>query len=142
MATVTNNLAELEKYLKDHQIKASFHRIKILEYLWEKNKHVNAETVYQAILPSIPTLSRTTVYNTLNLFAQKGIVKPLTIQENQVIYDPLLNTHAHFQCKSCGKVYDIEVPTSFQDFTRTEEGHRIEERHLYFKGICKPCQEQ
>ncbi len=131
-------LEELKGMLIEKGIQPSFHRLKILEYLIGHRTHPTAEEVYQALSSEIPTLSRTTVYNTLKLFYQKGLVLALTIEDLEIRYDIDVSPHGHFKCLECGKVYDLPFPLS--PAQRSElEGHQILEYHIYFRGICREC---
>lgn len=71
--------------------------------------HPTAEEVYLNLSKEIPTLSKTSVYNTLSLFVEKGLVQMLTIEENIARFDADTSVHGHFQCKVCGKIYDFLV---------------------------------
>ncbi|MGL5577881.1 MAG: Fur family transcriptional regulator, partial [Fusobacteriaceae bacterium] len=93
----------------------------------------------KALCPEIPTLSKTTVYNTLNLFIEKGITKVITIEENETRYDVDVHVHGHFKCVECKKVYDIPVALD-QLVVDGMNGFKVDEYHVYFKGICPHCQ--
>lgn len=93
--------------LVEHGIKPSVQRIEIMHYLMTHFTHPTVEEVYKALLPKIPTLSRTTVYNTLRMFSEHNAAKMITINEHRVCYDGDVSLHAHFICKCCRKVYDI-----------------------------------
>ena len=58
----------IEKYLRDHGISPSYQRKRIFEYLYNSKDHPRVNDIYYALIDEIPTLSKTTVYNTLNLF--------------------------------------------------------------------------
>ena len=129
------------EYLKDHGIKPSYQRIRIFQYLLDSHNHPTVDTIYKALCPEIPTLSKTTVYNTLNLFVEKGIVSVVIIEENETRYDLVSDTHGHFKCQECGTVYDVECQEA--NFHQEFLGNcKIEEKHFYFKGICKNCMEK
>ena len=64
---------DIGNYLKDHDIKPSYQRMKIFQYLLDNHVHPTVDTIYKALCPEIPTLSKTTVYNTLNLFVEKKV---------------------------------------------------------------------
>ena len=100
--------------------------------------HPSVEKIYNDISSEIPTLSKTTVYNTLNLFFQKHIVSVLTIDENESRYDYNLKNHVHFKCSKCGSIEDlfIENPLFKNNMI---EGNKIDECHIYLKGTCKNC---
>ncbi|MEG6614920.1 Fur family transcriptional regulator [Peptococcaceae bacterium 1198_IL3148] len=132
------NNKTIEEYLKDHGIKPSFQRIRIFDYLVKHKNHPTVDGIFKALINEIPTLSKTTVYNTLKLFLEQGIVQLLVIEENETRYDADTSTHGHFKCEQCGKVYDISVDLSDVDLTELEK-HQVNEQHIYFKGICHGC---
>lgn len=125
-------------YLKEHGIKPSYQRIRIFQYLLENRNHPTVDMIYKALCPEIPTLSKTTVYNTLNLFIEKKIVNVIVIEENETRYDSIMDVHGHFKCECCGKIFDIGIN---KDLVRDEmlKDCKINEQHYYFKGICKDC---
>lgn len=131
----------MEKYkqiLVDRGIKPTFQRIKILEYLDKNHSHPTVDMIYSALYKKVPTLSKTTVYNTLDIFREHELVDILTITESEIRYEYILHPHHHFFCKRCGKIIDLDVNCVYQD-TMCVEGHKIEAIHGYFKGICSEC---
>jgi Fe2+/Zn2+ uptake regulation proteins len=86
-------------------------------------------------------LSKTTVYNTLNLFIEKQIAVVIVIEENETRYDVDINFHGHFKCETCGCVIDVDIDPENINFESLNE-FQINEHHLYFKGICKNCLEK
>lgn len=128
------------KCLTDHGVKPSLQRIAVMEYLMEHRTHPTVEEIYQALHPQIPTLSKTTVYNTLRLLTEKGAALQLTIDDKKVCFDADTSAHAHFLCRNCGKVYDIRLhQTDLQTEAEMPEGFAVEQSDLYFHGICKCC---
>jgi len=129
---------QIKEIMKKFEIKPSFHRFKILEYLINNKTHPTADDIYTSLFKEIPTLSKTTVYNTLKHFVSKGIVSELMIEENEVRYDFEPFPHIHFKCKKCGKIYDIYKKCEILAHKKMD-GHKIEEYHMYLRGICKNC---
>jgi Fur family transcriptional regulator, peroxide stress response regulator len=129
---------KMKGFLESKQVKPSYQRLKILEYLMKNRNHPSVEIIFQALVGEIPTLSKTTVYNTLSLFSEKGIVSSLTIVNNELRYDLMIEPHAHFQCSTCGAVIDIPMENDIFLMTSVE-AHRVEEIHVTFKGVCKNC---
>lgn len=129
---------EIEILLKDHGIKPSHHRMKIYEYLVTHRNHPNVDMVYQELIREIPTLSRTTLYNTLNLFLEKGVVQLITIAENEMHYDADVSIHGHFLCKECKNIYDIWLEDNTFDLPDLED-FEVDESHIYFRGTCPAC---
>ncbi len=74
-------------YLREHDIKPSTIRIKVLEFLLNNKIHPTVDDIYKSLLEDIPTLSKTSVYNTLDLFSEKGIVNIVALYEKELRYD-------------------------------------------------------
>jgi Fe2+ or Zn2+ uptake regulation protein len=129
---------DVEQYLKVHGIKPSHHRMRVYQYLTLHRNHPNVEMIYQELVDEIPTLSRTTLYNILSLFLEKGIVQLLTITENEMRYDADTSWHGHFRCHRCGKIYDIPVRDDAIDLEALV-GFEVEESQIYFRGLCPNC---
>jgi len=131
-------IENISQHLQKNGIKPSVQRIKIFEFLKNSREHPTVEVIYSALSPEIPTLSKTTVYNTLRLFQEKGIVHIVNIEDNQTRYDWDTSFHGHFKCVVCGSVSDFRVDISMINFTELD-GYQINETHYYIKGVCKEC---
>ena len=118
--------------------KPTFQRLRILEYLQKHNNHPTVEMIYENLVQDIPTISKTTIYNTLNALVEKGIVCAITITGTGTRYDFKTFPHHHFLCRRCGKVIDVDIECPYVKKGQID-GHKIEELHGYFKGICKEC---
>lgn len=126
------------KYLKEHDIKPSTIRIKILQYLKDNKYHPTVDEIYKELIEDIPTLSKTSIYNTLELFLEKNIVNLVSIDDKESRYDIDTSAHGHFKCEICNKIYDFNINTS----NISEEdikGFIINKRKIYYEGICKDC---
>lgn len=133
-------MVDFKGLLNEHGIPPSLQRIKILEYLHNFKTHPTADMVYQALVEEMPTLSKTTVYNTLKAFTEKGILVALSLFENEVRYEYDTTPHIHFKCNKCEKIYDISQ--TYECLKNEEiEGHKVLEHHINLKGICKTCLE-
>ena len=128
--------------LSEHHIKPSVHRMAVLRYLMSHRTHPTADMIYTALQPEMPTLSKTTVYNILKLLAEKGAVQILTIDEKNVRFDGDITPHAHFQCRTCEKVYDLPAEINKTVACFHTEGLTIDEMQLYCKGYCKNCMQR
>lgn len=134
------NIKKAQTYLLDHSIRPSAQRLAIMDYLMENRIHPTVDDIFNALSPTMPTLSKTTVYNTLKLFAGHGAVFSLVIDEKNVRYDIDMSYHGHFQCMKCNAVYDIPLESAMYLTDRIGE-HRVLETHLYYKGYCKKCRQ-
>lgn len=125
-------------FLKTNGIKPSFQRIKIYEFLMDNKEHPTVETIYNALNGQIPTLSKTTVYNTLKVFIEKGIAMAITIDDNEVRFDADIGVHGHFKCEKCHKIYDFNVSLG-PGVSEELEDFEVRDQQMFFYGICKYC---
>jgi Fur family ferric uptake transcriptional regulator/Fur family peroxide stress response transcriptional regulator len=130
---------QTHRYLQQYSIKPSMQRTAVMEYLMQNKIHPTIDEIFTALSPIMPTLSKTTVYNTLDLFVEKGAVQVLTIDEKNARYDVDISKHAHFFCKSCGKVHDIFNLNS-EIFTLPNSPlFTINSVEISYSGICNTC---
>lgn len=134
------NTADAYKRLTKHGIRPSIQRLAIMDYLLTHHTHPTVDEVYKGMCGEIPTLSKTTVYNTLRLFAEHHAAQMLTIDDHRVCYDGETHPHVHFFCKKCGEVYDLPEETAPQTKQGLMiDGHEVDEMQLYYKGVCHKC---
>ena len=129
--------------LTRHNIKPSLQRLAIMEYLMSSCTHPTIDEMYTFLVRQLPTLSKTTIYNTLRTFVDNGAAQMLTINEKTTCYDADTEPHAHFICERCNKVIDLYHGT--EDIIPkcdTMHGHMIKSVQVYYKGICKDCKQQ
>ena len=126
--------------LVERGIRPSVQRLAIMDYLINHPTHPTIDDVYQSLCEDVPTLSRTTVYNTLRMFSEKHAAQMITIDDHRVCYDGNINSHVHFFCKKCGKIIDLfdeEAPVL--EGEKVINGNIVHEEQLYYKGICAEC---
>ena len=82
-------------------------RIAVVEYVLKNKSHPSADEVLSSARKKCPTVSRATVYNTLNLLVEKGLLAMQTIKEGAVVFDSNLEKHHHFIDIDTGRIYDI-----------------------------------
>lgn len=134
-----NTSQEIIQQLQESGFKPSLQRIAILEYLRSHFTHPTVDEIYEALSPSMPTLSKTTIYNTLKSFSQSGLSLSLRLDEKTIHYDGDTSPHAHFICKHCGKIID----TAFHDAALVclpdLAGAHIESVEISYYGQCEAC---
>ncbi len=129
---------EAIEILKSNKIKVTTQRVKVLEYLLEFKEHPTAEKVYSAISNKKEILSLATVYNTLTLFVEKGILKKNNGPDDKAVFDITVKDHFHFYCNNCKKVFDIS--SEFLNIGSMDlKGNKAESFHGYFIGMCNEC---
>lgn len=139
MIGITTNSSEMKETLAEKGLKPTYQRILILDYLHANvKKHLTAERIYEKLSRKAPTLSLTTVYNTLGSFLEAGLVSAITITGTEVRYELTTTPHHHLLCKQCGRIIDINIQCPNAN-RKNIQGYKIDEVHGYFKGICKSC---
>ena len=126
------------KMLKENSFKITPQRLEVMRYLDDHRTHPTADQIYLDLKKKNPSLSKTTVYKSLEIFKEHGIIQTLTISGSELRYDFKCTMHHHFLCKKCGKIIDINSYCPHIEKIR-KEGHQIDEAHGYFKGICNEC---
>lgn len=122
--------------LTQHDIRPSLTRVLIFDYLREHRTHPTVDEIYSALASRVPTLSKTTVYNTVKLLTSAGIIKMITIEEQQARFDACTDLHGHFLCSGCGKVYDFD--TNLPE-NHLPEGFSAKTTEVYCTGTCQNC---
>lgn len=128
----------LKDYLIKHEVKPSTIRINVLEYLLTNRIHPTADDIYRAVSKKIPTLSKTSIYNAIDLFVEKDIIHVIVTDSKESRYDINTCMHGHFSCKTCDRVFDFDIDSIEYNIEQLD-GFIIEEQNVLFKGICKNC---
>jgi Fur family transcriptional regulator, iron response regulator len=98
---------QIETILREKGIQPSAQRVAVASYVLHTHEHPSAELVFRRVKEHFPWISRATVYNTLNLFVEKGLLQRLTIAEDSVVFDAVTGMHHHFIDEDTGAIYDV-----------------------------------
>lgn len=93
--------------LRQCDIQPTPQRLAVVEYVLKSKTHPSADEVLSYARKKCPTISRATVYNTLNLLVKRGLLGIQTIKEGAVVFDPNLRKHHHVVDDETGDIYDI-----------------------------------
>ena len=132
---------KVKQHLEEHGVKPSIQRMAIMRYLMEHHTHPTADMIFNDLYADYPTLSKTTVYNTLKLLSEQGAARMIGIEEKNARFDGDTSPHAHFRCKCCGCIYDIPLRHDNEIFVDGIGELSIDEVHVYYKGYCKACKD-
>ncbi len=127
--------------LKKKGIAPTIQRLVVLKFLEGSITHPTVEEIYEALKGKYPTFSKATVYNTLQVLKEAGIIQELTIEKEKAHYDPRSDIHHHFFCRRCHQIYDVDIDCPVAKRGEVE-GHRIETVQAYFYGLCAECQKE
>lgn len=126
--------------LREVGLTPTIQRLAILDWVERTKKHPSADQVLVAVQKKFPTISRATVYNTLDALTKAGMILKLSVDPTVARYDADLGPHAHFRCRVCNKVYDIPVGSK-HPLGHGIDGHLVESVLTYAYGVCAPCRE-
>lgn len=101
-----DNMAEL---LRQHGINPTHQRIEIAHALFSKQEHLSADQILASVNTKHSETSKATVYNTLNLFVEKKLIREVIVDPSKVFYDPNTHEHHHFYDVVSGQLTDIDA---------------------------------
>ena len=126
------------KYRKSG-IKLTPQRLAILDYLEGNKNHPSADEIYKTVKKAFPTMSFATVYSTLEMLRQRGMLAELTIDPAKKRFDPNTERHHHLICSGCRKVVDIHGDFCLDLPAGVADGFEVTGNHIEFYGICPAC---
>lgn len=100
---------DLVELLRRHDINPTHQRIEIAYALFSRGEHLSADQVLAIVNGRHSETSKATVYNTLNLFLEKRLVREVIVDPNKVFYDPNTRLHHHFYNIDTGELTDIDA---------------------------------
>lgn len=107
--TIVSNDNEIIDLLRSHDISPTHQRVEIARVLLSRHQHLSAEQVLAKVNEAQSVVSKATVYNTLGLFARKGLIKEVIVDPTKVFYDPNTRPHHHFYNVDSGTLMDIDA---------------------------------
>ncbi|MBI5612078.1 MAG: transcriptional repressor [Gammaproteobacteria bacterium] len=118
---------ELTALLQRHGINPTAQRLEIARLLFARAEHVSAEDVFMLVNTAATPVSKATVYNTLGLFAERGLIREVIADPNKVFYDPNTAPHYHFYDVATGQLTDIDAEgVQITGLPSLPEGARME----------------
>ncbi len=141
---IEERMQHFETVCRDQGIKLTHQRIEIFREVAQTGDHPDADLVFQRVRQRIPTVSLDTVYRTLWLLNDLGLVVTLGLTRERTRFDANLESHHHFVCRQCGFTRDfysedldnIVLPDSIGSFGE------IEATHVEVRGICRECKKK
>jgi Fur family ferric uptake transcriptional regulator len=114
----------------------------LLELLRDAEGHINAKELYLRASTRDESISPATVYRTLNLFKELGLIDEMRFGNIRCYYEIKQSPeHQHLICQGCGKILEFQNP-HFQklvEAVKQEHGFRVTKAELYLEGYCPGC---
>ncbi|MFW6067025.1 MAG: Fur family transcriptional regulator [Myxococcota bacterium] len=98
---------EAAEVLRRHGVQPSAQRVAVADYVLRTDAHPSADQVFARVRTEFPMISRATVYNTLNVLVERGLLRQLVLTEGRVVFDPKTERHHHFVDEATGQIHDI-----------------------------------
>ena len=118
-------------------IQPSAHRVAVAQYVLFTDEHPSAERVWESVKARFPMISRATVYNTLNLFVEKGLLRELHLSPVAVVFDPNTDPHHHLIDEETGGIHDVPWDRVEVRDIGTIEGYEIHDYQVVMRGTRK-----
>lgn len=126
--------ASAVEVLEQLGIQPSAQRVAVADYVLATEDHPSAEQVWARVKERFPMLSRATVYNTLNLFVEKGLLRELVLAEGKVVFDPKLTPHHHFIDEETHSIVDIPWEALQVKHVEALRGFDVKEYQVVLRG--------
>ncbi|OIQ51392.1 Ferric uptake regulation protein [Pseudodesulfovibrio hydrargyri] len=134
------------EYLANENLKMTPQRRVILDTLLRKNDHLSSEELYALVKKRDASIGQATVYRTLKLLSDAGLVEPLDFADGVTRYEPCYGKdhHDHLICEQCGKNIEImdEVIERRQEQLAKEHGFTLIRHKMYLYGLCPDCRKK
>jgi len=109
MRNYCESVEDILSLLRRHGVSPTRQRVVIARALFSRAGHLSAEQVWSLVNEQRPATSKATVYNTLNLFSERGLIREVIADPNKVYYDSNTRPHHHFYDVDTGELTDIDV---------------------------------
>lgn len=127
---------DIQALFRSHSFRATPQRIAVYKYLCDHHTHPDVDEIYRVMIKENPNFSPTTVYNALKALEKEGLIISVTIDKDRVHYDANIDTHGHFKCEKCGRIFDFGIYDikfgGIDDFY-------IRQKDIYYSGVCPEC---
>jgi len=138
---IKQRMERFEEVCRNSCMKLTHQRMEIFREVAKTGDHPDAEKVYQGVRKRMPTMSLDTVYRTLWLLKDLGLITTLGPPRERTRFDANLSHHHHFVCIQCGLTRDfysdafdeLRLPDSVKAFGR------METTQVEVKGVCLKC---
>ncbi len=140
--TDSRAVQELKRRLANKGYRLTQPRELVFKLLRAKPYHADANWIYDHVRQELPHISLGTIYRTLSVLVEAGLVRELHCGNGHARYDADVQPHYHAICRRCGALADVSLPRR-QDLDQAAAeatGFAIDGHHLDFYGLCPACQ--
>lgn len=127
-------LRDTVEVLRRHRISPSAQRVAIADYVLATTSHPTADEVFSEVRREFPMVSRATVYNALNLFAEKGLLRRYLLNGGRLVFDANVVPHHHFIDDHTGEIHDVAWEQVSVSNVEALEGYDVTEYQVIMRG--------
>ena len=137
------NVRKIKNEMKGRPVTSQ--RKLLLSLIKKAGGHISAKELYRRASKRNESISLATVYRTLQLFKELGLVEERRLGQVYCHYEMKDSTeHQHLVCRSCGKVIEVESPllSKLVEELKHEHGFNLTKIELYMEGYCPQCDKE
>ena len=127
-------MKQLLQALRRHGIQPTAQRLAVARFVLDADSHPTADEVWERVRQRSPTLSRATVYNTLNLFVEKGLLRTQAVREGALVFDPRIARHHHFIDEETGAIHDVPWDAVKVTGEKALQGYEVKDYQVVMRG--------
>src|SRR5215212_10284203 len=131
----------LSQVLRERGSRVTPQRLAIARTVRELDRHTTAETVFGRVSEQMPGVSLPTVYATLDLLEELGLVRRVPTEAGTAVYDPRTEDHHHLVCRTCGEIMDVDAPVDRGKLLSAARslGFAADDAQVVVRGVCANC---
>lgn len=130
----------LEHSLETGGYRFTRQRQEVFQVVADSGDHPTADEIFERTRRKLPEISFATVYNTLSVLVQCGLVRQVTLDRSPTRFCPNMREHCHFFCEKCGEVTDIDLPSrAALGAVPLPGGFQVTTFDISLRGVCPRC---
>ena len=137
----SDKLARFHEFIKTRGLKSTRQRDDIANWFFGVKGHLSADQIYREIQVVSPGIGFSTVYRTMKLLCESGLVSERHFRDGEALYETVAEHHDHCICTSCGKIIEFENEKIelLQEQVARQFGFRLVTHKMELYGICAEC---
>lgn len=142
-----DNPAKLERFrdfIKERGLKSTRQRDEIATWFFGVKGHLSADAIYRSIQKVSPGIGFSTVYRTMKLLCESGLVHERHFRDGEALYENVSSHHDHCICTSCGKIIEFENERieELQEAVAKRFGFELRSHKMELYGLCADCKKK
>jgi Fur family ferric uptake transcriptional regulator len=136
-----DKLARFHEFIKQRSLKSTRQRDDIASWFFTVKGHLSADAIYREIQHMSPGIGFSTVYRTMKLLCESGLVSERHFRDGEALYENVSEHHDHCICTSCGKIVEFENDKieELQEAVAKKFGFRLVTHKMELYGVCAEC---